>query len=200
MAGARRRPQVLGGVEEVHDPHRVREPITVQPPQPFSAVAKAHADVLGRVAERRQFAQQPPRQRRVAAGVVRRALVRPEGALRTTRRPEPSTVRSPPSPSDATIHTHRPSARACVRDRRPCRSARRSPTAAPKPPVPSSAQRRIYPSFSILRVGARSRPTADGRPPTALATEIAPTAPSRAAPPHPRPPPASRARSASPRS
>ena len=93
MAGARRRPQVLGGVEEVHDPHRVREPITVQPPQPFSAVAKAHADVLGRVAERRQFAQQPPRQRRVAAGVVRRALVRPEGALRTTRRPEPSTAR-----------------------------------------------------------------------------------------------------------
>ena len=182
MAGARRRPQVLGGVEEVHDPHRVREPITVQPPQPFSAVAKAHADVLGRVAERRQFAQQPPRQRRVAAGVVRRALVRPEGALRTTRRPEPSTVRSPPSPSDATIHTHRPSARACVRDRRPCRSARRSPTAAPKPPVPSSAQRRIYPSFSILRVGARSRPTADSaghrdRPDSAVARRASASAP-----------------------
>ena len=182
MAGARRRPQVLGGVEEVHDPHRVREPITVQPPQPFSAVAKAHADVLGRVAERRQFAQQPPRQRRVAAGVVRRALVRPEGALRTTRRPEPSTVRSPPSPSDATIH-NAPTFASRARARPPSLPIRPAVSnGSAETPVPSSAQHRIYPSFSILRVGARSRPTADSaghrdRPDSAVARRASASAP-----------------------
>lgn len=69
---------MLRRVEEADDAHRVLEPLLEQRPQPFRTVSERDAGVLRRRAQRRQFAQQPPRHRRVALAIVPRALHRRE--------------------------------------------------------------------------------------------------------------------------
>ena len=56
VAGARRRPQILGRVMEVDNLLRIRKPVVEHPPDPLGAVADARVDVPRRAARRRQFA------------------------------------------------------------------------------------------------------------------------------------------------